>query len=757
MKHTVMKPVAASNLPPAPAIPGGFLNPPEDSVSGFDRPAHPPPSSTGAGRPDEHEASSTPALPAQPPSTTSSSAACDVTDPQLFWLNNRPFVLERSVGKGGCGEVFSAEMMLPLGMEVRRNEDGAFVLDGDGRVCVQQILPNTFPRWSFPTPVRSTTPVHGGPSCSTGGASAQGSNAFEARGGASEDEELPNKVPSQGTPASEQSSRVSGAEVQKALELYSEVAPDSMNFSMRGGASHTLPHGEVHGTDGNEDHPPHHGEHHGAPTTALLLEDHTGGHSTVDSDPFAVRAGRLVYGCGAFFALKIQQAGSAKQLEEFAKEAANLEKLRGHANIVQIRDHAIGGGFGVVILMELAACDLHSLFSSLQYSFDVVSMLSLWQSLVRGVDAAHKQEIIHQDLKPQNFLLVPIAPPFADRILATTNIPVESFEFRIVSKFIPEGGGLAQHQQVNPAVDKVADKLKPDVELILRDQQTGAILHVLKLVLKVSDFGHARPLDLEESHLSILGPGGTIKYMAPETFRPSADGLQRVCKRVDIWALGIMLFQMLHCGGTPYDRFCARNNVIRAAVAIQSDFIHAQVMKFDRRRVWVLERERVKRDLRALLLNGGDQQAHAVSDGDGVCEGGRAQHDQATTSSDPLCQSVTAMSLLSTEFLFRICERCLAFEASDRVGSEELKTWSQKLLDGRWWNQKLEKLSDAGALQALFPSVHGSRSEDAFWVFSEGASGSSEAGSHLDLDGQDCMGATRYNGFLSFPKCVCFT
>ena len=74
----------------------------------------------------------TPPPPPSPPRTY------DVTDPELFWLNERPYLLQRSVGKGGFGEVHMVEMMLPLGMSVRRRpKTGAFVLDADGRVCVQ--------------------------------------------------------------------------------------------------------------------------------------------------------------------------------------------------------------------------------------------------------------------------------------------------------------------------------------------------------------------------------------------------------------------------------------------------------------------------------------------------------------------------------------------------------------------------------------------------------------------------------------------
>ena len=37
----------------------------------------------------------------------------DVTDPTLFWMNARPFAVHRSVGRGGFGEVYSVELLLP--------------------------------------------------------------------------------------------------------------------------------------------------------------------------------------------------------------------------------------------------------------------------------------------------------------------------------------------------------------------------------------------------------------------------------------------------------------------------------------------------------------------------------------------------------------------------------------------------------------------------------------------------------------------
>ena len=406
-------------------------------------------------------------------------------------------------------------------------------------------------------------------------------------------------------------------------------------------------------------------------------EDQTALQENSGDDRSSVRAGRLIYGCGAFFALKIQTAKSTKQMEEFAKEVVNLEKLRGHSNIVQIRDHTLRPRSGhVVILMELAACDLDIFFKRSGYSFGVPGMFSIWRSLVNAVGAAHTEDIIHRDLKPQNFLLVPIAPPFADKILATTAVPADNFEFRIVKRVTTN----------DP--EKVGD-----VELILRDSATG-VVQLLQLIIKVSDFGLARPLDLDAdgnvSHLSIQGHAGTIKYMAPEAFQASEDDVQRLTKRVDIWALGVILFQMLHGGRTPFDRYCSPGNNIRAAVAIASRDIHAKVMKFERQSVWATERNSLQRHLRTLRSTG--------SEGDTTTNASR--------------QSVTtAKSLLSTEFLFRICENCLAFEAPDRVLAGDLKIWLAHLLDSEWWEQTIRSLSDA-AVQALFAGVSVSMEDD---------------------------------------------
>ena len=194
-QHPLMKANPNRHLSPdPPTIPGGALNPdpvrspPPDIVPPADA-AAPPAGTVRAGHP------LLPRAAPPPPGTYSPS------DPQLFWMNNRPFLLHRSVGKGGFGEVFRAEMMLPPGMEVSRDPTtGALILDEHGRVEVR--LTRRSASLDDPLP-NDPLPTEGTPSSPPGAAAAAG--VIESIGAAPDEE------------------------VATALEL-SEAVPESMNF-----------------------------------------------------------------------------------------------------------------------------------------------------------------------------------------------------------------------------------------------------------------------------------------------------------------------------------------------------------------------------------------------------------------------------------------------------------------------------------------------------------------------------------------------
>ncbi|KAL3143112.1 hypothetical protein ABBQ38_003385 [Trebouxia sp. C0009 RCD-2024] len=61
-------------------------------------------------------------------------------------------------------------------------------------------------------------------------------------------------------------------------------------------------------------------------------------------------------------------------------------------------------------------------------------------------------------------------------------------------------------------------------------------------VAKVSDFGLSRPLQESEQDVPAGNHVGTIMYTAPETFRDS-----RLTKPGDVYAFGIMMWEMFYC------------------------------------------------------------------------------------------------------------------------------------------------------------------------------------------------------------------
>ena len=299
----------------------------------------------------------------------------------------------------------------------------------------------------------------------------------------------------------------------------------------------------------------------------------------------------------------------------------------------------------VIILMELAAGDLRCLLRQMSAtsSLNVSSVCSIWDSLVRAVETAHAENIIHRDLKPDNFLLVPASAPFADKILATTSTPAENFRFRLLC-------------------DKAGDDSEEaggDVEVTLTDASSGEEV-VLRLSIKLSDFGLSRPLELGASHLSVNGYAGTLEYSAPETLRINEDDRQKLCFRADIWSLGVMLFEMLHNGKTLFERYKKRGRM-HLGMAIITPCVYDCVMAFGGGEFWGKERER---------LEGG---TFALS-GEGEAAGG----EKPTTLGEKMLHSWLQVSML-----FRMCKLCLAHDAADRAEAADLVRWMECMNSNR--------------------------------------------------------------------------
>ena len=332
------------------------------------------------------------------------------------------------------------------------------------------------------------------------------------------------------------------------------------------------------------------------------------------------------------------------------------------------------------------------------------------------MESLHERGLIHRDLKPGNFILV--ARSYSDvKVLSQTPTPRSQFVYRLVDNHNDKrcqsnvrgassssqycmledvGAGstsveplLAQNNvcvesssSSAPAPCRPASRDAADLEVLVQ-HPTSKRTVAIPLIIKVSDFGTGQRLnnvdlpaqdddpDQHASHLSVFGLVGTPVYMPPEVVRQTPDRRKRLCKRADIWALGIMLFQMLHEGKTPFHLFQGTPGAKEAILAVASKTVNNEVIPKQsaegRKKLWEVERKRVLADpLRRLSLQpSGDVEVGEV-----------------------LRSLIEAW--VRMEVLFRLGERCLAFSVDDRLDCADLSKLMDRAAEAGWcvWGQE---------------------------------------------------------------------
>src|SRR5262249_24658050 len=197
-------------------------------------------------------------------------------------------------------------------------------------------------------------------------------------------------------------------------------------------------------------------------------------------------------------ALKMIKAGVLAEAEEvirFRREAEAAARLQ-HANIVQILE--IGEHAGQPYL-ALEYVEGGSLAQTLVGTPQPARLAAeLVETLARTMHYAHQRGIVHRDLKPANILLH----------RAEDGLPLDK-------------SGSAPTQSDHPK---------------------SAICNLQSAIPKITDFGLAKLLDLDESHTHTGAILGTPGYMAPE----QAHGRVRdLGPATDVYALGAILYELL--------------------------------------------------------------------------------------------------------------------------------------------------------------------------------------------------------------------
>ncbi len=196
---------------------------------------------------------------------------------------------------------------------------------------------------------------------------------------------------------------------------------------------------------------------------------------------------------GREVALKVLPEGftaDPERLARFEREAKLLASLN-HPNIAQIYGLETSGGSPALVMELVEGPTLAERLA--EGSLSIEESLSIARQIAEALEEAHEKGIIHRDLKPQN-------------VKASIEGKVKVLDFGLAKAMEPAGAasssGLAT---ASPALMNSPTLTSP----ALGGTLAGVIL-------------------------------GTAAYMAPEQARGAA-----VDERADIWAFGVVLFEML--------------------------------------------------------------------------------------------------------------------------------------------------------------------------------------------------------------------
>ena len=100
---------------------------------------------------------------------------------------------------------------------------------------------------------------------------------------------------------------------------------------------------------------------------------------------------------------------SDSEAEAFRNEIQHLKRLQGNSRIIELIDFEEkkgNEGHELVVVMERGSQDLSNLLKEVSKSLTDTKTKFYWEEMLETVAVIHKENIVHSDLKPANFLMV---------------------------------------------------------------------------------------------------------------------------------------------------------------------------------------------------------------------------------------------------------------------------------------------------------------------------------------------------------------